>query len=202
VATSVPSSGQSNFRALASVDKPNNDDHNPLNRNLPPWVLTKPARRPPGGAVRVSPDRTHLPLERFMKAAYAALAALTLAATVLPAQPAAAGTTSLYRLSYNRCAQISISYTTQAEGSAYRISFSALNNWAWYYAFCGNEAAPYDGVLQWKGIQNGVSFGWKVAPDGYTNLPYYSGGSGFRDVRFRACNWNTTTGTIGTCGSS
>ena len=28
------------------------------------------------------------------------------------------------------------------------------------------------------------------------------GGSGFNNLRFRVCNWNTNTGTVGTCGSS
>lgn len=136
-----------------------------------------------------------------MKASHAALAALTLAAaTVLPAQTASASTILLGRESANECAYISISYTVQAEGSSFRISYDAFNQWR-QNTTCGSEANPYDGVLQWKGIRNGASFGWSAAPGGYSDNPRYSG-SGYRDVRFRACNWNTGSGTVGTCGSS
>lgn len=107
---------------------------------------------------------------------------------------------SIDRKSGNGCAEAHIGYKYEAEGSTYRISYAGENVWHGTRA-CGVEQYPYDAVLQWKGVRIGTPFGRTTAPDGYKDDPRLEPVSGFKDVRFRSCNWNTVTGAIGTCGS-
>ncbi|MGA5895098.1 hypothetical protein [Streptomyces venetus] len=129
--------------------------------------------------------------------------------TALVAVPTNAHAATLLRWSANDCTYAQMEYTAIREqgSSNYYITLRyAYIHWPNADAGCGPLGEPYSGVLQWKGIRNGQSFGWTAVPGGYMRIdgqaiPDISGG-GYKDVRFRACNWNTNTGTVGTCGSS
>ncbi|MGI5357948.1 hypothetical protein ACQI4E_21900 [Streptomyces sp. CA-252508] len=116
---------------------------------------------------------------------------------------------TLTRFSGNDCTMAQFEYiATREQGSSnYYITFR-YGYIHWPNAelpSCGPLSEPYSGVLQWKGLRNGQPFGWTTVPGSYMHtdgqsIPSFSGG-GYRDVRFRACNWNTNTGFVGTCGS-
>jgi hypothetical protein len=146
-----------------------------------------------------------MPLRRIAR--FTALGVTSAAMLVSTATSAHAAT--LIRFSGNECALAQMNYTaTREEGSS---NYSITFNYAYIYwpnadEGCGPLGEPYSGVLQWKGVRNGQSFGWTAMPGGYMrmdgqSIPDLSGG-GYRDVRFRVCNWNTNTGYVGTCGSS
>lgn len=136
-------------------------------------------------------------------------AAGAIALLVAAASPAHAAT--IVRESANDCGRSVLEYTAERQSDGtYRISYEGSLYWRSQDLGCGPTGDPYAPVLQWKGTQWGSSFGWEVAPDGYFDDGYVGRdgvpgpirGSGFKDVRFRVCNWNTNTGYVGTCGSS
>ncbi|MFI6517785.1 hypothetical protein ACIBF1_19670 [Spirillospora sp. NPDC050679] len=127
-------------------------------------------------------------------------------AVVLAGSPASgAGTSIVERSSANDCAWAQINYTVTPEaGGTFRVKITGTMVWQEDDPVCKGFRRPYAGVLQWKGTRNGNAFGWSAAPGGWMSanphtIPLYSG-SGYKDVQFRACNWNTGTGYVGTCG--
>ncbi|WP_405613237.1 hypothetical protein [Streptomyces sp. NBC_00076] len=133
-----------------------------------------------------------------------ALASGSLLVTTSPDAHASA-TTVLARSSGNKCGHAMIFYETFAEsGSTYHITYSGELFWSSLELGCGDWREPYAPVLQWKGKRWGVNFDWEDAPNGYDDDHEIEkvSGSGYLDVRFRVCNWNTDTGYVGTCGPS
>lgn len=126
---------------------------------------------------------------------------LLAAASSLVLAPSADATT-LIRKSKNHCAEASIEYEYFDDGEGtFDIVYEGLLFWQSYDLGCGERRQPYAGVLQWKGVHWGKKFGWEDAPNGYDDdgVIEQTIGSGFKDVQFRVCNWNTETGAVGTC---
>ncbi|WP_202638590.1 hypothetical protein [Bailinhaonella thermotolerans] len=120
--------------------------------------------------------------------------------------PSAQAAATITRYSGNHCATARFDYTYSPDGSgSYHIAFRGRLTWDTSRATCGPFRDPYAGMLQWSGYYNLEYFGWEAAPSGsmYSSNPHTINwsGDGFRDVRFRVCNWNVRTGYVGTCGS-
>ncbi|WP_075662157.1 hypothetical protein [Streptomyces acidiscabies] len=134
-----------------------------------------------------------------------ALAGGSLLVTTSPDAHASAASVPLARSSGNKCGHALIFYDAIGEsGGTYHITYSGDFYWSSLDLGCGDWRDPYAPVLQWKGKRWGVSFDWEDAPNGYDDDHEIEpvSGSGYLDVRFRVCNWNTDTGYVGTCGPS
>ncbi|ACZ90483.1 hypothetical protein [Streptosporangium roseum] len=135
-----------------------------------------------------------------------AVSVLAAGALVASTAPAAHAKTEIYRESANGCASAEFTYTYKPDGNgSYSIFVSGEMFWKKSSSTCGAFLSPYVGVLQYKGEQHGIPFGWTIFPSGIMmdNPGTLSAGDlGYTNVRFRMCNMNNQTGYIGTCGSS
>jgi hypothetical protein len=122
----------------------------------------------------------------------------------------AAAPSTTYRVtreSGNKCGDASFDYTYTARGDGfYDIKIAeGLFGWKSYLTTpCGTWGQPYAPVLQWQADTDTEGhFDWTVFVygDNIMSLDDFEA-SGFKNVRFRVCNWNTNTDFIGTCGPS
>ena len=152
----------------------------------------------------------------FWRAAFTAVSATLLLSTGATASASAAGDASasdevttmavITRQSANGCGTATFNYYYEADGDYYNVTISnGTFSWRSSQSTCGTWGQPYAPVLQWKGEQYGQAVDWRLfrraANSNEANFAGF-GGSGFNNLRFRVCNWNTNTGTVGTCGSS
>jgi hypothetical protein len=127
--------------------------------------------------------------------------ALSLSGTAHAATPRTSYQVS--RASGNQCGSAVFQYTYTARGDGfYNIKISdGYFGWRSDLDKCGLWGVPYAPVLQWQADTDTEGhFDWTVYAYGGVLDDFV--GSGFKNVRFRVCNWNTDTDYIGTCGSS
>lgn len=136
---------------------------------------------------------------------------LTLGATAPTAavaqEPSAMRTSyQVDRYSGNACGEVLFQYQYTARSDGFYNIKITEGIFAWRSDLldkCGDWGHPYAPVLQWTGDTNTEGhFDWTVFEYGDDVELSDFAGAGYKNVRFRACNWNTTTWFIGTCGNS